>query len=161
MMVPVVALALFVLFVLRPLVKFLTTSPEDEYDLRKLLPGDILKNPELTVGDAARGAIAGRDAANNKAIGAQRKAVQQIGDNSDTEAAADGDGEALSGDSASQGSDDNQAAESRERGVIEGLEPSINLEQFEEIVAENVRLVKENPQQAALLIRYWLNDGRI
>ena len=41
------------------------------------------------------------------------------------------------------------------------MEPVIDLEQFEEVLAENQRLVKENPQQAALLIRYWLNDGRI
>ena len=36
-----------------------------------------------------------------------------------------------------------------------------DVEQFEEIIAENMRLVNENPQQAALLIRYWLNDGKI
>ena len=160
-MVPVLALALFVLFVLRPLVKFLTTSPDDEYDLRKLLPADILKNPELGVSNAARAAIAGRDAASKKAISGQKNAAQQIGDGSEAEDGAEGEGEASSDDPASRRGNGDQPAESRERGVIEGLEPSINLEQFEEIVAENVRLVKENPQQAALLIRYWLNDGRI
>lgn len=40
-------------------------------------------------------------------------------------------------------------------------EPVIDLEQLEELMAENSRIVKENPQQAALLIRYWLNDGRL
>ena len=47
------------------------------------------------------------------------------------------------------------------RSKIEGLDPSSDVEQFEEIIAENMRLVNENPQQAALLIRYWLNDGKI
>ena len=39
--------------------------------------------------------------------------------------------------------------------------PSVNIEELEELLAENSRLVRESPQQAALLIRYWLNDGRI
>lgn len=38
---------------------------------------------------------------------------------------------------------------------------SVNIEELEELLAENSRLVRESPQQAALLIRYWLNDGRI
>ncbi len=41
------------------------------------------------------------------------------------------------------------------------IEPSIDIEELEQLLAENSRIVKENPQQAALLIRYWLNDGRI
>lgn len=53
------------------------------------------------------------------------------------------------------------SAGSAKRSGIEGLEPVIDLEQFEEVMAENSRLVKENPQQAALLIRYWLNDGKL
>lgn len=40
-------------------------------------------------------------------------------------------------------------------------EPSVNMEELEAILAENSRIVKENPQQAALLIRYWINDGRL
>jgi flagellar M-ring protein FliF len=120
MMVPVVALALFVLFVLRPLVKFLTTSSHQEYDLSKLLPNELLKS------DAA-------------AAEQQTEAAVGIGHD---EVPAEG-------------------PEADQKGSIDGLEPSIDLEQFEEVVAENVRLVKENPQQAALLIRYWLNDGRI
>lgn len=39
--------------------------------------------------------------------------------------------------------------------------PAIDIEELEAILSENSRIVKENPQQAALLIRYWLNDGRI
>lgn len=41
------------------------------------------------------------------------------------------------------------------------IEPTINIEELEELLAENSRLVKDSPQQAALLIRYWLNDGRV
>lgn len=40
-------------------------------------------------------------------------------------------------------------------------EPSVDIEELEQLLSENSRMVKENPQQAALLIRYWLNDGRI
>ncbi len=40
-------------------------------------------------------------------------------------------------------------------------EPTVDIEQLEALMAENSRIVKENPAQAALLIRYWLNDGRI
>jgi flagellar M-ring protein FliF len=126
MMVPIVALALFVLFVLRPLVKFLTTTSQQEYDLSKLLPNELLQ----------------ADAPATSATGER----QQIADSSETEEEA---------------VNDSEVAEASKKSGITGLEPSIDLEQFEEVVAENVRLVKENPQQAALLIRYWLNDGRI
>ncbi|RMG40490.1 MAG: flagellar M-ring protein FliF [Candidatus Dadabacteria bacterium] len=51
-------------------------------------------------------------------------------------------------------------AEKSKAGVPE-FEPAIDLDQLEELIAENSRVVKENPQQAALLIRYWLNDGRL
>lgn len=44
---------------------------------------------------------------------------------------------------------------------LDGLQPVIDLEQYEQVLAENTRLVKDNPEQAALLIRYWLNDGKI
>lgn len=44
---------------------------------------------------------------------------------------------------------------------IPSYEPAVDLDQLEDLLAENSRLVKENPQQAALLIRYWLNDGRL
>jgi flagellar M-ring protein FliF len=49
----------------------------------------------------------------------------------------------------------------RAKAVVPSYEPTVDLEQLEEIMAENSRLVKENPQQAALLIRWWLNDGRL
>ena len=49
----------------------------------------------------------------------------------------------------------------RSKSSIPDYEPSIDLEQLEELMSENSRMVKENPQQAALLIRYWLNDGRL
>ena len=39
--------------------------------------------------------------------------------------------------------------------------PAVDMVELEAILAENQRIVKDNPQQAALLIRYWLNDGRI
>jgi len=120
MLVPVLTLLLFVLFVVRPLVKFLTSTSQQEYDLARLLPGQLLNADQPNSQSGEQGA------AGNQAIGA--------------------------GDQSQPGG---------QRGAIPGLEPSIDLEQYEEVVAENVRLVKENPQQAALLIRYWLNDGRI
>lgn len=49
----------------------------------------------------------------------------------------------------------------RSRATLPDFEPSVDLEQLEELMTENSRMVKENPQQAALLIRYWLNDGRL
>jgi len=48
----------------------------------------------------------------------------------------------------------------RKKPDVPEFDDSIDLEQLEELMAENSRIVKENPQQAALLIRYWLNDGR-
>jgi flagellar M-ring protein FliF len=49
----------------------------------------------------------------------------------------------------------------RSKAQIPAFEPAVDLEQLEELIAENSRIVKENPHQAALLIRYWLNDGRM
>jgi flagellar M-ring protein FliF len=49
----------------------------------------------------------------------------------------------------------------RSKAAIPEFVPAVDLEQLGEIMSENSRLVKENPQQAALLIRYWLNDGRL
>ncbi len=49
-----------------------------------------------------------------------------------------------------------------ERGKLSSLPtvevPEIDIEEVEGILSENSRLVRENPQQAALLIRYWLNE---
>ncbi len=47
------------------------------------------------------------------------------------------------------------------RGGLPDLSGSVDMQQLGEIMAESSRLVKENPQQAALLIRYWLNEGRL
>jgi len=52
-------------------------------------------------------------------------------------------------------------AERSKAGKLPEIDQSVDLEQLEELMAENSRIVKENPHQAALLIRYWLNDGRI
>lgn len=49
----------------------------------------------------------------------------------------------------------------RSKPQLPTFEPTVDMEQLEELMAENSRIVKENPQQAALLIRYWLNDGRL
>jgi flagellar M-ring protein FliF len=49
----------------------------------------------------------------------------------------------------------------RSKASIPEFVPAVDMEQLEEMMAENSRIVKENPQQAALLIRYWLNDGRL
>ena len=39
--------------------------------------------------------------------------------------------------------------------------PVVDIEELEALLAENSRICRESPQQAALLIRYWLNDGRV
>ncbi len=54
-----------------------------------------------------------------------------------------------------------ELAAERSKVSIPEAEPVVNLEQLEELISQNSRQVKENPQQAALLIRYWLNDGRL
>jgi len=141
MMVPVFALALFVLFVLRPLVKFLTTAPQHEYDLSKLLPSELL-NADLP----AKAEEAEQEEAKEDVAAIEHK---------DEDAAEKNEGAVEN-----EGEEGEESEEPRKSGLA-GMEPSIDLEQFEEVVAENIRLVKENPQQAALLIRYWLNDGRI
>lgn len=49
----------------------------------------------------------------------------------------------------------------RQKAAIPAFEPAVDMAQLEEMMGENSRIVKDNPQQAALLIRYWLNDGRL
>jgi flagellar M-ring protein FliF len=56
---------------------------------------------------------------------------------------------------------ENELDAERSKASLPAFENSVDLEQLEELMAENSRIVKENPQQAALLIRYWLNDGRL
>jgi len=118
--------------VLRPLVKFLTTSTQEEIDLSRLLPADLLK------------ADAEAEAA---ALEASKKSTKAEDDDD-------------SSDGAEKRIASTPDAEKKKSGLPE-IDSSIDLEQFEEVVAENARLVKENPQQAALLIRYWLNDGKL
>lgn len=129
---PLVALMLFALFVLRPLVKFLTTSTHEEIDLSRLLPSD-LHNVDA---EAGAGAVRG---SKNQMEGLESGESSQVG--------AIADGASLDA--------------GRKKSHLPELNSSIDLEQFEEVVAENSRLVRENPQQAALLIRYWLNDGKL
>lgn len=116
MAVPVLALLLFVFVVLRPMVKFLTSTSDPDVDLARLLPSEI---SELDA--RAQAATSAAQIESSEAVG---------------------------------------AIEGGKRGALD-LESSVDLEQLGEIMAENSRLVKENPQQAALLIRYWLNDGRL
>lgn len=49
----------------------------------------------------------------------------------------------------------------RSKAQLPVFEPAVDMEQLEELMAENSKIVKENPRQAALMIRYWLNDGRL
>lgn len=109
--VPIVALLLFVFVVLRPMVKFLTASPEQEVDITRLLPSGMASLP----GD---GAFAGGDGLIGSLAGGAKAGLPD-----------------LSG--------------------------PIDMDQLGEIMSESSRLVKENPQQAALLIRYWLNEGQL
>jgi flagellar M-ring protein FliF len=129
---PLVALMLFALFVLRPLVKFLTTSTQEEIDLSRLLPSD-LHNADAEAETAA--------------LRGSKKQMEGLegGENSR-------EGTSETGSSLDAG---------KKKSHLPDLNSSIDLEQFEEVVAENSRLVRENPQQAALLIRYWLNDGKL
>ncbi len=99
---PALALLMFVLVLARPLVRFLVTPTDSEVDLSRLLPSGIEElEAEL------------------------------------------------------------EAERSKLSAVPELQTPTVDIEELEGILAENSRIVKENPQQAALLIRYWLNDGRI
>lgn len=56
---------------------------------------------------------------------------------------------------------ESELEQERSKASIPTMEPTVDLEQLEELMAENSRVVKDNPGQAALLIRYWLNDGRL
>jgi flagellar M-ring protein FliF len=97
---PILALLMLFLGVVRPLVKYLITPTEAEVDLTRLLPTGL----------------------------------QEL---------------------------EQELSAERQKAAIPEFEPSVDLEQLGEIMAENSRIVKDNPQQAALLIRYWLNDGRL
>lgn len=52
-----------------------------------------------------------------------------------------------------------ESERTRAPGLPGGMS-STDIEELEELLAENSRFVKENPEKAAMLIRYWLNEGR-
>ncbi|MCB9030579.1 MAG: flagellar M-ring protein FliF [Deltaproteobacteria bacterium] len=54
-----------------------------------------------------------------------------------------------------------QELKQEQKATVPVAEAAIDIEQLEVLMAENSRVVKDNPAQAALLIRYWLNDGRV
>ncbi len=54
-----------------------------------------------------------------------------------------------------------EAERTKLKEIPAGSDLSVDIEELEELLSENSRLVKDNPQQAALLIRYWLNEGRV
>jgi flagellar M-ring protein FliF len=54
-----------------------------------------------------------------------------------------------------------EAERAKLSSIPDKVKPAIDIEELETLLADNSRMVKDNPQQAALLIRYWLNDGRI
>ncbi len=56
---------------------------------------------------------------------------------------------------------ENELDAERSKVRVPEVTPSVDLAQLNEMIAENSKVVKQNPEQAALLIRYWLNDGRV
>jgi len=99
---PALFILLFMLIVLRPLVRFLVSPTDAEVDLSRLLPAGIEElEAEL------------------------------------------------------------EAERSRITSVPDVMTPGIDIEELQGLLAENSRVVKENPQQAALLIRYWINEGKV
>lgn len=54
-----------------------------------------------------------------------------------------------------------EAERSKLSSIPDKRQPSIDIEELEVLLSDNSRMVKDNPQQAALLIRYWLNEGRM
>lgn len=56
---------------------------------------------------------------------------------------------------------ENELEAERAKPVIPEASSVIDIDQLNEVIAENSKNVKDNPEQAALLIRYWLNDGRM
>ena len=123
--VPVLAVLIFGLFVLRPMVKFLTTSPEAEIDITRLLPEG------MPLSALSMNASASSDRSASRGAGA---------------VASDGQPAVAGG---------------TEKGsrVLPDLSGPVDMAQLDEIMAESSRIVKDNPAQAALLIRYWLNEG--
>jgi len=102
MAVPAVLGLMFLLLVVRPLIKGVMAPARAETDLRNLLPRGVDE-------------LSGRISSERSNIG------------------GGGGGGAAGG--------------------------AVNVEELEELLAENSRMVKSNPQQAALLIQSWLNEG--
>lgn len=126
--VPLLALVVFGLFVLRPMMKFLTSTQETEIDITRLLPQGM---PAGSLGAPA-----------------EKPAVGM--------AAQSGGGQSLPG-----GESFAQPGEVPGKPGLPDLTGPVDMEQLGEIMSESSRLVKENPAQAALLIRYWLNEGHL
>ena len=125
--VPLLALLIFGLFVLRPMMKFLTSTSETEIDITRLLPQGMQVS---ALGASLDKPNASLDGAKDRAAPVGEEPI-----------AAPGDVPAKSS--------------------LPDLSGSVDMEQLGEIMSESSRLVKENPAQAALLIRYWLNEGQM
>jgi flagellar biosynthesis/type III secretory pathway M-ring protein FliF/YscJ len=125
--VPLLALVIFGLFVLRPMMKFLTSTPETEIDITRLLPQGMQSGSLVAPGERS-------------SIGA---GAPQQGD-------ATGVGDVFA-----------QPGEVPGKPALPDLTGPVDMEQLGEIMSESSRLVQENPAQAALLIRYWLNEGHL
>jgi flagellar M-ring protein FliF len=133
--VPLLALLIFGVFVLRPMMKFLTSNPEAEIDITRLLPQGM----QVTVpGSQQVGSNVGGTAGT---AGVSGGVAPEVGAATPVEAAAGAQAAAAKG--------------------IPDLSGPVDMEQLGEIMAESSRLVKDNPAQAALLIRYWLNEGHL
>jgi flagellar M-ring protein FliF len=125
--VPILALLIFGIFVLRPMMKFLTSSSETEIDITRLLPQG------MEVGSLSS---------------SREKAA----------AALDG---GRGGDASASSDQMARPGEVPGKPALPDLNGPVDMEQLGEIMSESSRLVKENPAQAALLIRYWLNEGHL
>jgi flagellar M-ring protein FliF len=126
--VPLLALVIFGLFVLRPMMKFLTSTPETEIDITRLLPQGM---PAPSLGAPVEKPAVG--------VGTQAAGEQALPE-----------GESFA-----------QPGEVPGKPSLPDLTGPVDMEQLGEIMSESSRLVKENPAQAALLIRYWLNEGHL
>ena len=129
--VPILALLIFGIFVLRPMMKFLTSNPEAEIDITRLLPqGMQVSSPGFGQGGSASSGVAGSGASADASAGTFASPAEA-------------------------------AAAAAAKAGLPDLSGPVDMQQLGEIMAESSRLVKENPAQAALLIRYWLNEGQL
>lgn len=133
LVVPVLALLLFTFVFLLPIRKFLTDTSGQELDITRLLPQGM----PMIEGD-----------------GMSNLGSAMLGQDARGQAGSRDGGAATADSSGAPGSEGGRIG-------LPDLGGSVDMEQLGEIMAESSRLVKENPQQAALLIRYWLNEGRL